>query len=150
MPPALAAWILAKITRGEERLSILTDFSEIYKELTIEKGSLKAKKWYRIQVLRSIPMFIINHLFWRVVMFKNYVKIAFRNIKRHKGFSLINSAGLAIGISCCILILQYIRHECSFDKFHENSKYIYRVLQHQKGNIYHYSEVLTKVILKLT
>ena len=69
-------------------------------------------------------------------MFRNYLKIVLRKIKRHKGFSLINTAGLAIGISCCILIIQYIRHEFSFDKFHENSMYIYRIIQHKEGNIF--------------
>jgi putative ABC transport system permease protein len=69
-------------------------------------------------------------------MFKNYLTMTIRIFRKHKGFSLINTAGLAIGISCCILILQYIRHEFSFDKFHENSKYIYRIIQHQEGNIY--------------
>jgi len=144
-PPAVAAWILSRITRSEEHLSILSDFAEIYEELALEQGSFKARKWYRTQVLRSLPMFVINHLYWSATMFKNYVKIAFRNIKRQKGFSLINTVGLAIGISCCILILQYIRHEFSFDKFHENSKYIYRVLQHQKGNIYQGTDIFNAV-----
>ena len=144
-PPALAVWILSRITRGEDRLSIKSDFSEIYEELAMKEGSFKALKWYWTQVLRSIPMFLIKNFYWRVVMFKNYVKIAVRNIKRHKGFSLINTAGLAIGISCCILILQYVRHEFSFDKFHENSKSIYRVLQHQKGNIYQGTDIFNAV-----
>jgi len=144
-PPALAAWILSRITRSEDRLSILSDFSEIYEELAIERSYLSACRWYWTQVLRSLPMFIINHIYWGVVMFKNYVKIAFRNIKSHKGFSLINTAGLAIGISCCILILQYIRHEFSFDKFHKNSMYIYRVVQKQEGKIYQGTDTFNSV-----
>ena len=61
-PPSLAAWILSKITRGGDRLSILSDFSEIYEELAAEDGSFKARKWYWTQVLRSIPLFVLNHL----------------------------------------------------------------------------------------
>ena len=144
-PPALASWILSKMNSREDRLSILSDFTEIYEELAIEEGSFKARKWYWTQVLRSIPMFLIKHFYWRFVMFKNYAKIAFRNIKRQKGFSLINTAGLAIGISCCILILQYIRHEFSFDKFHENSMYIYRVVQKQEGKIYQGTDTFNSV-----
>jgi putative ABC transport system permease protein len=51
-------------------------------------------------------------------MFKNYLKIAFRNIVRHKGYSFINIAGLAAGIACCMLIMLYVRDELSFDRYH--------------------------------
>jgi ABC-type antimicrobial peptide transport system permease subunit len=62
-------------------------------------------------------------------MFKNYLKIALRNIRRHKGYSFINIAGLAIGMACCILILLWVQDELSYDRFHENAGDIYRVLQ---------------------
>ena len=48
-------------------------------------------------------------------MLKNYLKIAFRNIKKHLGYSLINVAGLAIGMACCILILLFVFDELSYD-----------------------------------
>jgi len=60
-------------------------------------------------------------------MFKNYLKIAYRNIKKHPGYSLINVAGLAIGMACCILILLFVFDELSYDKFHKNHGRIYRV-----------------------
>lgn len=125
-PPVLAAWILSRITRGEDRLSVLSDFSEIYEEITSNDGSFKARKWYWIQVLRSIPMFVLNHFFWRAEMIKNYLKVAFRNIKRNKIFSFINISGLAIGMACCLLLMLFIRYELSFDRYHENAKNIYR------------------------
>ncbi|UCC41020.1 MAG: ABC transporter permease [Candidatus Aminicenantes bacterium] len=62
-------------------------------------------------------------------MIKNYLKIALRNIKRHKGYSFINIVGLAIGMACCILILLWVQDELSFDRFHENAADIYRVIQ---------------------
>ena len=58
-------------------------------------------------------------------MFKNYVKVTLRNIKKHSGFSSINILGLAIGIACCILILLWVQDEVSFDRFHENYKDLY-------------------------
>jgi putative ABC transport system permease protein len=61
-------------------------------------------------------------------MFKNYFKSALRNIKSHKGYSLITLAGLTIGMSCFILISLYVRYEFSYDRFHENAGNIYRVL----------------------
>jgi len=60
-------------------------------------------------------------------MFKNYLKIAIRNIRKHKGYSFINIVGLAIGMACCILIILYIAHELSYDRFHENADRIYRM-----------------------
>jgi putative ABC transport system permease protein len=60
-------------------------------------------------------------------MFKNYLKIAFRNLMKYKAYSFINILGLAIGMACCILILLYVRDELSYDRFHENSDRIFRV-----------------------
>lgn len=60
-------------------------------------------------------------------MFKIQMKIAFRNIRKHLGYSLINIAGLAVGIACCILILLFVFDELSYDKFHENHNRILRV-----------------------
>lgn len=60
-------------------------------------------------------------------MFKNYFKIAFRNLKRDKIYSFINIFGLAIGIACCLLILLFINSEINYDSFHEKADRIYRV-----------------------
>jgi len=60
-------------------------------------------------------------------MFKNYLKIALRNIGRHKGYSFINIAGLAIGMAVCILILMFVRGELSYDTHHEHKDRIYRI-----------------------
>ena len=60
-------------------------------------------------------------------MLKNYLKIALRNIAKQKGTSFINISGLAIGIACSILILLFVTHELSYDKFHEKADRIYRL-----------------------
>ncbi|PAU95240.1 cell division protein FtsX [Aliifodinibius salipaludis] len=62
-------------------------------------------------------------------MIKNYLKIAFRNLGKRKGFTFINVLGLAIGIASCLLIAAYVLHELSYDQFHEKSDRIYRVTQ---------------------
>jgi putative ABC transport system permease protein len=62
-------------------------------------------------------------------MLKNYVKIAFRNIIKSKGYSSINIVGLALGMACCILILLWAQHELSFNRFHKNKESIYRAYQ---------------------
>ncbi len=63
-------------------------------------------------------------------MLENYFKIAVRNLKKYKAFSLINITGLAVGIASCILIFLYIRSEMSYDKFYKNAGQIYRVSLH--------------------
>ncbi len=62
-------------------------------------------------------------------MIQNYLKIAWRNIKRQKGYSAINILGLALGIAACLLILQYVSFELSYENAHANKDRIYRVQQ---------------------
>jgi putative ABC transport system permease protein len=61
-------------------------------------------------------------------MFKNYLKIAFRNLIRHKGYSFINIIGLSVGLACAILILLWVQNELSFDSHHKKKSQIYRVV----------------------
>ena len=55
-------------------------------------------------------------------MLRNYLTIAYRQLLRHKGYSLINILGLAVGIACCLIILLYVQDELSFDNFHEKGE----------------------------
>jgi len=59
-------------------------------------------------------------------MLRNYLKIAARNLRNHKAYTLINVSGLAVGMACCLLIFMLVRHEWSFDRFHANADRIYR------------------------
>ena len=54
-------------------------------------------------------------------MFKSYLNTAWRNIKKNKIFSFINIAGLSIGMAACLLILQYVNFELSYDQFNKNT-----------------------------
>ncbi len=60
-------------------------------------------------------------------MLKNYLKVTLRTLAKSKAYSFINISGLAIGLTCCLLITLYIRQELNFDRFHENADRIYRV-----------------------
>lgn len=60
-------------------------------------------------------------------MLKNYLKIALRNLRRHKAYSYINIGGLAIGVACCLLIFLYIHDELNYDSFHEKADRIFRI-----------------------
>jgi putative ABC transport system permease protein len=62
------------------------------------------------------------------MMFKNYLLIATRLIKKNKLYSFINIFGLGIGLATCLLILLWINDELSFDRFHENGDHLYKVV----------------------
>lgn len=74
-------------------------------------------------------------------MLKNYLKIAIRNLQRNKVYALINVMGLALSMSCGILIFALVKHHLSFDNFHSNSDRIYRIVteQHRDNISYTYS-----------
>jgi putative ABC transport system permease protein len=67
-------------------------------------------------------------------MLQNFLKIAFRNLTLRKGYTLINIAGLAIGITCCLLIFEYVAYERSYDTFNENADRIFRVQDEEYQN----------------
>ena len=69
-------------------------------------------------------------------MFKNYLIVAWRNIKRDKAYAALNILGLAAGLTVFILIMLFVRAETSFDRYHENARNIHRVVQEQPGNVY--------------
>ena len=60
-------------------------------------------------------------------MIRNTLKIAIRQLFKQRFYSLLNVAGLALGVTCCLLIMLYIRHELSYDQYHENADELYRV-----------------------
>src|ERR1700685_1309844 len=60
-------------------------------------------------------------------MIRNYIKIALRNLWRHKGFSFINIIGLAVGMTACFLIFIFVTFELSYDKFNKNFDQVYRL-----------------------
>ena len=106
------------------------DFEEVYNEIKQEHGKIKALGWIWCHLMVSLPPLIKKNISWRINMFKNYLKIAFRNIFQYKGFSFLNIIGLSIGMAVCILILLFVRDELSYDSFHEHSKRIYRLEAH--------------------
>jgi putative ABC transport system permease protein len=70
-------------------------------------------------------------------MFKNYLTISLRNLSRRRGYALLNIFGLAIGITCCLLIFQYVAYERSYDKFNAAAKNIVRIRldSYQQGKL---------------
>ncbi|MFC1726612.1 ABC transporter permease [candidate division KSB1 bacterium] len=127
-------WILNKLSNPFEEFSLKGDMEEEYNEIAIRYGKRYALYWFWKQILISITPKILNSIIWSIIMLRNYIKVAFRNIFRQKGYSLINITGLAVGIASCILILLWVQDELSYDRYHENADFLYRVVEEQ-----HYS-----------
>ena len=124
-------WFCAPELLEEVQGDLYEDFHRDLKTLGREKANRRFVKgvllFFNLSTIRgnrslipSLPSF---------VMWKNYLKIAFRNLIREKGYSLINIVGLSLGLACFILLYLYSQHELSFDRFHSKSDRIYRLLQ---------------------
>jgi putative ABC transport system permease protein len=76
-------------------------------------------------------------------MLRNYIKIAWRNLRKNKTYSVINIGGLAVALAVLLIVMLYVRHELSYDEFFTNSDRIYRVLmKDQSGSV---SQIQTPV-----
>jgi putative ABC transport system permease protein len=123
----LASWLLAWISGSLSGPTIVGDYEEIYREIAEENSVKAATTWYLSQVLRSLPMLTANLVFGSAAMFKNYFKLAYRNILRHKRYAFLNITGLAVGLAACLLMASYVIHELSFETMHLDRDRIYRV-----------------------
>lgn len=82
--------------------------------------------------------FFLESFLWGLTMFRNYIKIAFRHIKRRKVYSFINVFGLTIGMACFILIGLWVKDELSFDRFHQKKDRIFRILNRTQDGSAHF------------
>ena len=140
-PPRLAGWILTLFLRGDLAEEVLGDLDEKF-YATVERKTLrKAKLNYWFQVMNYLRPFAIKNskLFSSInnSMYKNYLKIGYRNLLRKKGYSSINIIGLAVGMAVAMLIGLWVQDELSFDQYHENHARVAQVMEHQtlNGNI---------------
>lgn len=105
------------------------DMIETYRYLVEEKGTFRACLWFWGQCVNALPHFIVDESVWRINMFRNYLLITLRNLKKNSTFSLLNIMGLAVGMAVFILIALYVQYELSFDKYHDKANRIYRVIR---------------------
>jgi len=126
-PPKFAEWLLKAIANKNNNTAIIGDLEEEYIQNLRLRGYLYALFRLWLVILLSLPSFLTNIIYWSTSMFQNYLKIAFRNIRRYKVFSSINILGLTLGLACCIFIMLWIFDELSYDRFHVDSKSLFRV-----------------------
>ena len=124
-PPRLASRLLAWLSRSEDRPSVLGDYDETFADVVRDLGPAAGRRWYRSQVLRSLPMLLKGRICGSASMIKSYATIARRNILKHKGDSIINILGLALGLAVCSLIVLWVKSELGYDRFHARGDRIY-------------------------
>ena len=119
-PPRFPEGIIQGLAWSEDRFSINENLREEYIYISETKGIRAANLWYWWHMVRSLFPFLKFLVYWRVVMLKNYIKVALRNFAKHKSFSFINISGLAIGMACCMLIMLWVQDELNYERFNEN------------------------------
>ena len=126
-PPKLAVWLLEKLLTDYNRWAILGDLEEEFRDLITDYGRFRASLIYYRLVIITLPKGLLHYLYWGGTMLRSYLKIALRNLFRNKVYSVINILGLAIGITCAIVIYIYVNFETSYDDYQKDLDRILRV-----------------------
>lgn len=131
-PPRVALMLLQRFCAAHWREELEGDLAEEFEDDVLLYGARGARWRYWRNVIRFMRPYIIRqreapfHQAWGGIMLRNYLTVALRTFRKNAGYTFINVSGLAIGMACCLLILLLIRHEWSFDAFHEHADRIYR------------------------
>jgi putative ABC transport system permease protein len=128
-PPKIASWLISRMFPDRGGCSVLGDLIETYRYLADDSGLFRARVWFWGQYVKAFPHFIIEEFHWRIQMFKNYILVTVRNLKKNSTYSVLNIIGLAVGMAAFILIMLYVQYELGFDRYHENADRIYRVIR---------------------
>ena len=125
--PFLSGWMLKNLYRFSLHEGYWGDLQEEYRSRRNTQSGARVRVWLWMHLLRSLPVFLNAYIRWSLVMFWNTIKIAFRTIRRDKGYTFINLSGLSLGMAVCILVLLWVQNEISYDRFHHHTKQLYRV-----------------------
>ena len=126
--PKIILALLRRLSLYEELFAISHDFETDYEHIRQHSSRMRAFFWLLGNTSAVLYQYLMLNTKWSLIMLKNYMKITWRNIRRHTGFSFLNISGLAIGIACCLMILLFVQDELSYDRFHENADRIFRVV----------------------
>ena len=131
-PPKLLFWVLRRLTVYEDLFAISGDHEVEYMGIRRDRGRAWAFLWLLGNTLTAVAYYASLITKWSLIMFHNYVKIALRNVKRHAAYSVINIAGLTVGLTCVVLLFLWVQDELGFDRFHQKVDDIYIVSSHLK------------------
>ncbi|WP_367391261.1 ABC transporter permease [Lewinella sp. LCG006] len=139
-PPQAATRFLLWFLKEELQEEVAGDLEERYFALLENRSPRQANFHYWLQVLNYLRPFALREDLLSSLnpffMFKTNLKVAWRNLFKQKGYSLINITGMTLGLTCFLLLALYIQYESSYDRQHEHADRIYRIAQTQKGNTF--------------
>lgn len=141
-PPKWATWLLRRFCASHLVDDLEGDLLELFTQRLRMHGAREARRRYISDVFSLMRPFAFKEkpnecpqpAFIQPAMIRNYLKIAFRNLAKHKMFSLINVLGLSSGMTACFLITLYVHFELSYDAFNTKADRIYRVATDVKTN----------------
>jgi putative ABC transport system permease protein len=125
--PRFGKFLLWAFLNDEDLQQALGDLNEAFIYQIKINGKRRALFWLWWQIIRSLPVFILDCLYWSINMIKNYFKIALRVITRQKMFSLLNVIGLGLSLICGMLIFFHVKEELSYERCYPKSERIYRL-----------------------
>ena len=131
-PPKLAVRFLNWFLRDDLAEEVLGDLEEQFYNQLKNNSLFRARLNYWFQVINYLRPFAISKssttLLINQGMFRNYFKISIRNLSKQKLYAAINIGGLAVGLTCFILIFLFVQHELSFNSSFANADHIYRII----------------------
>jgi predicted permease len=116
--PLLPRKILKAVVPRRDGDPVQEIFSRLYQGILESRGRMRADFWLWSEILISLPGFVHFSLYWRLTMLRNYWLMAWRNIRKRKGHSLINTFGLSLGLGLALLIFIWVQDEIRYDRFH--------------------------------
>ncbi|GAB3263915.1 ABC transporter permease [Larkinella harenae] len=140
-PPRWAVWLLKTFGHPDTLEEVEGDLLELY-DYWVKTGGEREARWrYCLSVLRLLRPFARQKqadystpFFLSPAMIRNYLKIALRNLARHKVYSIINIGGLAVGMAVALLVGLWIYDELSFNTYHQHYPRIAQIVQNQQRN----------------
>ena len=138
LPPRFGVFMISRLFDPELKESIEGDLYELFLKDLEQKGRFRARVRYLISVLMCLRYYRLRNSNSKTLkymgLFNNYLKVTFRNLRRHKLFTSINLFGLVAGFTVSLFMLEYVLHELSFDRFHSKADRIYRVIHERYRN----------------
>lgn len=123
--------LLSRICDPWRLEAILGDLEEIFEEKKLAHGVRRARLTYMLSAIGFLRPSVWKKFSFRktnpTIMFNNYVKIFWRNLRRRPVFSILNLSCLSLGIAAALLILLYLDFELNYDRIHERADHIYRI-----------------------
>ena len=139
-PPHFVNWLLSRLCHPFLWESVEGDLYELFLgDLKKGKSPTKARWKYAIRGLaflrfHRIISILNSNTQYNMDLFKNYLKVSWRDLMRHKVFASINLTGLVVGFASCLFILQYVLYHTNFDVFHHDTANTYRVINDRFQN----------------